>query len=57
MTGSEQFDSVSKRTNRPLHASLPNTREIFVTARSNAATSGSISVQIAIIVSLQKITK
>lgn len=41
----------------PLHTSLPNTREIFVTARSNAATSGSISVQMAVIVSLHKITK
>jgi hypothetical protein len=52
----EQFASVSKSANRPLRTSLPNTREIFVTARSNGATSGSISVQMAIIVSLHKIT-
>src|SRR5258706_9975304 len=41
----------------PLRTSLPNTREIFVAARSNGATSNSISVQMAIIVSLHKITK
>src|SRR5258708_5906655 len=41
----------------PLDTSLPNTREVFVAARSNAATSNSISVQMAIIVSLHKITK
>src|SRR5258705_3301150 len=41
----------------PLHTSLPNTGEIFVIARSNAATSGSISVQMGIIVSFHKITK
>src|SRR5258708_18296576 len=41
----------------PLHTSLSNPREILVTARSNADTSGSISVQMAVIVSLHKITK
>jgi hypothetical protein len=41
----------------PLHTSLPNTREVFVAAGSNAAASNSISVQMAVIVSLHKIMK
>ena len=41
----------------PLHTSLPNTREVFVAAGSNAAASNSITVQMAVIVSLHKIMK
>src|SRR6266446_7715251 len=59
LPATEQFASVSKSANlSPTHvASNRNTRDIFVAARSNAATSGSISVQMAIIVSLHKIAK
>src|SRR5258708_23720165 len=59
LPATEQFASVSKSSNLPsTHvASNRNTRDIFVSTRSNAATSGSISVQMAIIVSLHKIGK
>src|SRR5260370_42146972 len=59
LPATEQFASVSKSANLPpTHvASNRNTRDIFVVARSNAATNSSISVQMAIIVSLHKIEK
>src|SRR5260370_15131368 len=59
LPATEQFASVLKSANLPpTHvASNRNTRDIFVAARSNAATSGSRSVQMTIIVSLHKIAK
>ena len=59
LPATEQFAPASKSANLPpTHvASNRNTGDIFVATRSNAATTGSISVQLAVIVSLHKITK